>query len=148
MGFHVVRNAGICCRRRKGVPDTGVKHFLVESRLRYGWVISYTTNHTAVITELFLNPRKIPRHFTTVILKITSNIPIWFLYNLTSQGRWKMTAKVIQVNKKCRCNPIFVKHNYDVKEIIHYGSCKNEDCNCNKFLPTHDSQNEAPEGSA
>ena len=59
-----------------------------------------------------------------------------------------MTAKVIQVNTKCRCNHMFVEHNYVVKKIVHFGSCKNEDCSCEKFLPAHDVQNEAPESAA
>jgi hypothetical protein len=41
MGFHVVKNAGICCRRKKGMSDNGAKHFPVEFRLRYvlGYVV-------------------------------------------------------------------------------------------------------------
>ena len=57
-----------------------------------------------------------------------------------------MTFKAIPVNIKCQCNHIFIEHKYDVKnKIIHVGSCKNEDCNCKKFLP---GQNEEPESAA
>ena len=53
-----------------------------------------------------------------------------------------MTIKGIQVKTKCECNHMFIDHNYKVKEVIHFGSCKNEDCNCKKFSPVHEVQSE------
>ena len=54
-----------------------------------------------------------------------------------------MTVKEIQTKAKCQCNHMFIDHNYTVKEAIHFGSCKNKDCNCEKFSPVPEIQNKA-----
>ena len=37
-----------------------------------------------------------------------------------------MTVKEMPLKTKCQCNHMFIEHNYTVKDVIHFGSCKNK----------------------
>jgi hypothetical protein len=54
-----------------------------------------------------------------------------------------MTVKEIPTKTKCKCNHMFIEHYYDVEEVIHFGPCKHGNCNCNKFSPIPDTEDEA-----
>jgi len=54
-----------------------------------------------------------------------------------------MSVKEIPLKTKCQCKHMFIDHNYTVQEFIHFGSCKNEGCNCEKFSPVPEIQNKA-----
>ena len=51
-------------------------------------------------------------------------------------------VKTIPVKTKCECNHMFVEHYYDVEEVIYFGPCKHGNCDCNRFSPIPDMEDE------
>lgn len=54
-----------------------------------------------------------------------------------------MSLKEIPLKTKGQWNHTLIDHHDPVKEVIHFGLCKNNDCNCEKFSPVPEKQNKA-----
>ncbi len=55
-----------------------------------------------------------------------------------------MSVAAISLNTKCKCNHMFIDHNYSIEKGggIHFDSCKNDGCECGIFTPVLDKKNE------